>query len=69
LSDEQVYNVLNKVSVEIEARLFRRTDRVKLLEEELEKKNKELVEKRKYLKQEDMINTQLRHELKEEKAK
>ncbi|KAH9323913.1 hypothetical protein KI387_018552, partial [Taxus chinensis] len=69
LSDEQVCNIVNKVSVEVEAKLFGRSDRVRFLEEELEKKNKELMEKRMDLKQEDLINAQLRRELKEEKSK
>ncbi|KAH9296072.1 hypothetical protein KI387_039660, partial [Taxus chinensis] len=69
LSDEKVCNALNKVSVEVEARIFGRNDRVKFLEVELEKKEEELLEKRKDLKQEELISTQLRHELKEEKER
>ncbi|KAH9298146.1 hypothetical protein KI387_029828, partial [Taxus chinensis] len=57
LSDEQVCNALNKVSIKVEERLFRRNDRIRFLEEELEKKKEELIEKRKYLKQEELINT------------
>ncbi|KAH9291754.1 hypothetical protein KI387_043055, partial [Taxus chinensis] len=69
LSDEQICNALNKVSVEVEARLFGRNDRVKFLEAELEKKEEELIEKTKDLKQEELISTQLRCELKDEKAR
>ncbi|KAH9308544.1 hypothetical protein KI387_036455, partial [Taxus chinensis] len=50
-----VYNAFNKFSVEIEARLFRRNDRVRFLEEELERKKEDLIKKRKYLKKEEII--------------
>ncbi|KAH9301249.1 hypothetical protein KI387_012832, partial [Taxus chinensis] len=69
LSDEQICNALNKVSVEVEARLFGRNDRVKFLEVELEKKEEELEKRTKELKHEELVSTQLRHELKEEKAR
>ncbi|KAH9287554.1 hypothetical protein KI387_031671, partial [Taxus chinensis] len=69
LSDEKVCNTLNKVLVEVEVRLFGRNDRVRVLEEELEKKNEEIIEKRKDLKQEELISAQLRHKLREEKVK
>ncbi|KAH9287493.1 hypothetical protein KI387_031610, partial [Taxus chinensis] len=59
LSDEKFFKVLNKVSVEVEAIIFRRNDRVIFLEQELEKEKKELVKKRKYLKKEYLINAQL----------
>ncbi|KAH9294604.1 hypothetical protein KI387_038192, partial [Taxus chinensis] len=39
------------------------------LEEVLEKREEELLEKRKDLKKEELINTQLRHELKDEKER
>ncbi|KAH9295867.1 hypothetical protein KI387_039455 [Taxus chinensis] len=69
LSDEQVCNALNKVSVELEARLFGRNDRVKFLEAELEKREEELEERTKNLKQEELISVQLKHELREEKER
>ncbi|KAH9301361.1 hypothetical protein KI387_012944, partial [Taxus chinensis] len=56
------------VLVEVKARILGRNDRVRFLEDELEKK-KELMEKRKDLKKEEFINTQLRYDLKEEKLK
>ncbi|KAH9313338.1 hypothetical protein KI387_028373, partial [Taxus chinensis] len=61
-------NALNKVSVEVKARLFGRNDRIIFLEEELEKKEEELEEKPKDLKQE-LISAQLKHELREEKER
>ncbi|KAH9315416.1 hypothetical protein KI387_024043, partial [Taxus chinensis] len=56
LSDEQVCNTFNKFLVGVEAKLFRRNNRVRFLEEELENKKEELTEKSKELKQKDMIN-------------
>ncbi|KAH9325533.1 hypothetical protein KI387_005711, partial [Taxus chinensis] len=64
-----VCKVLNKFLVEIEARLFRRNDRVRFLEEKSVKKNKDLIEKSKELKQEELIGAHLRCELKEEKVR
>ncbi|KAH9287512.1 hypothetical protein KI387_031629, partial [Taxus chinensis] len=55
------------VSVEVEARLFGQNDRIRFLEAELEKKEEELEDKAKDLRQEELINTQLKHELREEK--
>ncbi|KAH9303290.1 hypothetical protein KI387_014873, partial [Taxus chinensis] len=69
LSDEQVCNALNKVSIELEARLFGRNDRVKFLEVELEKREEELEERTKNLKQEELISAQLKRELREEKER
>ncbi|KAH9311690.1 hypothetical protein KI387_026725, partial [Taxus chinensis] len=53
------------VSVEVEARLFGRNERIRFLEElekeeELEKKEEELEEKANDLKQEDLISAQLK---------
>ncbi|KAH9327490.1 hypothetical protein KI387_007668, partial [Taxus chinensis] len=56
------------VMLEAEARLFGRNDRVKFVEGELEKKEEELVEKTKGLKQEELISAQLKHELRDEKV-
>ncbi|KAH9331967.1 hypothetical protein KI387_004075, partial [Taxus chinensis] len=62
------------VSVEVEARLFGKNDRIRFLEaeiekeEELEKKEEDLEKKAKDLKQE-LIITQLKHELREEKER
>ncbi|KAH9296313.1 hypothetical protein KI387_039901, partial [Taxus chinensis] len=57
------------VSIEIEARLFGRNDRIKDLEEDLKKKEEELAARAKELSQEKLISAQLQRELKDEKAK
>ncbi|KAH9320491.1 hypothetical protein KI387_015130, partial [Taxus chinensis] len=62
-------NALNKVSVEVEARLFERNDRIIFLEAELEKKEEELEDNSKDLKQQELISAQLKHEIREEKAR
>ncbi|KAH9325458.1 hypothetical protein KI387_005636, partial [Taxus chinensis] len=69
LSDEQVCNALNKVSVEIEARLFGRNDRVRVLEDQLEKRKEEVVKLTKDLSLEKLISAQLQRELQEENAR
>ncbi|KAH9306662.1 hypothetical protein KI387_011066 [Taxus chinensis] len=69
LSDEQVCNALNKVSIKIEAKLFGRNERVKFLEAELVKKDEELLERTKELKHEELVSTQLRRELNKEKVR
>ncbi|KAH9300090.1 hypothetical protein KI387_011673, partial [Taxus chinensis] len=69
LSYEQVCSTLNKVSMEIEARLFSRNDRVKVLEGLLEKRKEEVVKLTKDLSLEKLFSTQLQRELQEVKAK
>ncbi|KAH9310438.1 hypothetical protein KI387_025473, partial [Taxus chinensis] len=49
LSNVQLCNALNKVSVEVEARLFGWNDRIKDLEEDLKKKEEELAAREKEL--------------------
>lgn len=60
-------NALNKISIEVESRLFGRNDRIKFLEDELEEKEEELAERTKELSQENLISGQLQCELKDEK--
>ncbi|KAH9310300.1 hypothetical protein KI387_044705, partial [Taxus chinensis] len=67
LIDEQVCNALNKVTVEREVRLFAWNDSIRALEGKLAKKTEELAKVARKLKQEELINAQLRCELKEEK--
>ncbi|KAH9287566.1 hypothetical protein KI387_031683, partial [Taxus chinensis] len=70
LSDEKVCNVLNKVMVKTEARLLACNDKIRVLEEKLGKKEEELAGEDPELEVgRDLISTQLRCELKEEKKK
>lgn len=58
-----------KLLVEVEAKIFWRNDKVKVLEAELEQKEEELAERAKKLKQENPVSAQLQRELRDEKAK
>ncbi|KAH9305126.1 hypothetical protein KI387_009530 [Taxus chinensis] len=69
LLDEQVCNVLNKVSMEVEERCFCRNDKIKALEDLLEKRKEEVVKLTKELNLENLISAQLQRELQEVKAK
>ncbi|KAH9292985.1 hypothetical protein KI387_041828, partial [Taxus chinensis] len=57
LIDEQEYNAINKVSMEIKERLFRRNNRIKSLEKELEENNKEIIERDNEIKGKESIIT------------
>lgn len=52
-------NALNKVSVEIEVRIFGRNDRVRALEDQLEKRKEEVVKLTKDHSLEKLISAQL----------
>ncbi|KAH9288456.1 hypothetical protein KI387_032573, partial [Taxus chinensis] len=60
LTNEQACNELNKVSVKVEARLFGRNNIIKVLEKELEEKNKEIIERDKEIKGKEQTIAQLK---------